>query len=118
MHNETKVNTNNPHSSPSDEKNVAVNTTEYTGSFSVQYGSLSIERGSVDDFLAMRATQLSSLLGLMLGEHPTPELARFSDKTQNSLLWLAQQLSHEIEDALPLVQEPPPRRQYESTPLS
>lgn len=118
MCNETKVNTNNPHSSPSGEKNIEVNTTKYVGSFAVPYGRTFIERSGADDHLAMRAGQLSSLLVLMIGENPTPELARFSDKTQHSLLWLAQQLSHEIQECLPFVQEPEPRRQYESTPLS
>lgn len=117
MCNETKVNTNNPDSSPSGEKNVEVKATEYVGSFAVPYGRTFIERRGADDHLAMRAAQLTGLLALMIGEHATPELARFSDKTQHSLLWLAQQMSNEIQECLPFVQEPEPRRQYESTPL-
>jgi len=118
MCNETKVNTNNPQSSPADEKNVAVNTTPHVGSISVPYGTLSIDRGGADDHLAMRSRQLCSLLRLMQGEGTTPAMNRLNDFRQHSLLWLAQQLADEIEEALPFVQEPAPRRQYESTPLS
>ena len=97
MHNETKVNTNNQESSPVDEKNVVPDATKYVGSYSIVYGRTYIEHGGAADHLAMRARQLSSLLMLIHGEG-LAHFQRLSDNNQDGLLWLAHQLSTEIED--------------------
>ncbi len=106
MCNETKVNTNNPQSSPADEKNVAVNTTEYVGSIPVPFGRTFItgNYSGVYDHAAMRSKQLSSLLRLMQGEALDLEYQRLSNDSQQSLFWLALQLADEIEDTLPLLE--------------
>jgi len=96
MNNETKVNTNNPQTSPTDEKKVAVNTTEYVGSFATPYGRMFIERGGAHDHLAMRSSQLSGLLMAIHGDG-LRHFQDLSDDNQDSILWMAHLLSAEIE---------------------
>lgn len=96
MHNETKVNTNKPRSSRLDEKNVVSDTTNFVGSFETTYGRTYINRGEAEDQLGMRAKQLSSLLLAIQGEGLS-HFQRIPDNDQDSILWLARQLSLEIE---------------------
>ena len=96
MHNETKVNTKNPQSSRLDENNVVPDATSFVGSFATTYGRTYINRGEAEEHLGMRAKQLSSLLLAIHGEG-LPHFQRLPDFDQDSILWLARQLSVEIE---------------------
>jgi hypothetical protein len=97
--NETKVNTKNPAASRAGAKKVVADATEYVGSFETVYGRTYINRGASTDHLAMRARQLSSLL-LMIHGAGLDQFQRLGDKSQDSILWLAHQLSSEIEDTI------------------
>lgn len=103
MHNETKVNTNNPSASPSDEKNIARNTKRYIGSIEVPYGETHIKRGCAEDHMSMRTAQLGALLQLMHGETLPSYFQTMSDHRQNSLLWLASELAEEIDNMVALL---------------
>lgn len=95
--NETKVNTKNPAASRAGAKKIVVDTTEYDGSFAMTYGRVCIARGESTDHLAMRAGQLSSLLMLIHGEG-LDHFQTLVDNDQQNILWLAHQLSTEIEE--------------------
>lgn len=99
MHNETKVNTKNPAASRVGSKKVVPDATLYCGSIEGPYGDTYINCGATTDHLQMRAGQLSSLLLLIHGDG-LAEFQNLSDQSQDSLLWLAYQLSSEIQDVI------------------
>lgn len=93
--NETKVNTKIGDVASPELKKILL-TLKCIGAIKTPYGAHYINRGDALDHAHMRGKQLTSLLTLMSGEG----LANFrllNEGAQDSLLWLAQQLSKETE---------------------
>lgn len=99
--NETKVNTKIGDVASPESKKILL-TIKCVGSIKTPFGAQYIERGNALDHAYMRGKQLTSLLTLMSGEG----LANFrllNEGAQDSLLWLAQQLSKETEAMFDIV---------------
>lgn len=102
MHNEAKVNTNNPRSSRLDGKKVVPDATEYVGSLDTPYGRIYLGPHRAQDHAAMRSGQLASLLLLIHGDG-LQYFQNLEDNSQQNILWLAYQLAAETEESIELI---------------
>lgn len=99
--NETKVNTKiGDVASPESKK--AMLTLNCVGGIKTPFGLQYVERGSALDHAYMRSKQLSSLLQLMNGDG-LEYFRLLNQGAQDSLLWLAHQLSKETEAMFDIV---------------
>lgn len=100
MCNETKVNTNNGDVTSAEPKKVLP--PQYVGWIEMPFGDYFINKGDALDHAYMRSAQLASLLSLMRGEG-SDRFFGLNRGTQDSLMWMANQLANEVETMFDIV---------------
>jgi len=76
---------------------------DFIGQIETPYGVQMVNHGQALDHMQMRQAQLNSLLQLMQGDDGLSEFRSLAHTAQESLLWMALQMSEEIGQMMNIV---------------